>query len=58
VKSGTRKEELLLHTEELDKMYLMRAALADLSPQDAMKLLLDKLKKSNSNIEFLLQMKD
>ncbi|MBP7073846.1 MAG: transcription termination factor Rho [Rhabdochlamydiaceae bacterium] len=58
VKSGTRKEELLLHGEELDKMYLMRAALGDLAPQDAMKLLLDKLKRSNSNIEFLLQMKD
>lgn len=58
VKSGTRKEELLFHPEELDKVYLMRQALADLSPIDAMNLLQGKLKKSKSNIEFLLSMKD
>jgi transcription termination factor Rho len=58
MKSGTRKEELLFHPEELDKIYLMRSALSDLSPQDAMNLLLGRLKKSNSNIEFLLSMKD
>ena len=57
-KSGTRKEELLFHPEELDKVYLMRQALADLSPLDAMNLLMGRLKKSNNNIEFLLSMKD
>jgi transcription termination factor Rho len=58
MKSGTRKEELLFHREELDKVYLMRQALADLSPLDAMNLLIGRLKKSNNNIEFLLSMKD
>lgn len=58
IKSGTRKEELLFHPEELEKIYLMRQALADLSPLDAMNLLLGRLKKSNNNIEFLLSMKE
>jgi transcription termination factor Rho len=58
IKSGTRKEELLFHKDELDKVYLMRQALADLSPLDAMNLLMGRLKKSNNNIEFLLSMKD
>lgn len=58
IKSGTRKEELLFHPEELDKVYIMRQALADLSPLDAMNLLMGRLKKSNNNIEFLLSMKD
>lgn len=58
IKSGTRKEELLYHKEELEKIYLMRQALADLSPLDAMNLLLGRLKKTNSNVEFLLSMKD
>ena len=58
VKSGTRKEELLYHPDELEKIYIMRQALADLAPLDAMNLLLGRLKKSNSNVEFLLTMKD
>jgi transcription termination factor Rho len=58
IKSGTRKEELLYHREELDMIYVMRQALADLSPLDAMNLLLGRLKKTNNNIEFLLTMKD
>lgn len=58
VKSGTRKEELLYHPDELEKIYLMRQALADLAPLDAMNLLLGRLKKTNSNVEFLLTMKE
>ncbi len=58
IKSGTRKEDLLLHPEERDKIYLLRRALADLSPLDAMNLLLNRLKKANSNAEFLLSMKE
>ncbi len=58
IKSGTRKEDLLYHPTELEKIYLMRQALADLAPLDAMNLLLGRLKKSNSNVEFLLSMKD
>jgi transcription termination factor Rho len=58
IKSGTRKEELLYHPSELEKIYLMRQALADLSPIDAMNLLIGRLKKTNSNTEFLLSMKE
>lgn len=58
IKSGTRKEELLYHPSELEKIYLLRQAVADLSPIDAMNLLLGRLKKTNSNVEFLLSMKD
>lgn len=58
IKSGTRKEELLYHKEELEKVYLMRQATADLSTLDAMNLLLNRLKKTNSNVEFLLGMKE
>jgi len=58
IKSGTRKEELLYHPDELEKIYLLRQALADLSPLDAMNLLISRLKKTNSNIEFLLSMKE
>lgn len=58
IKSGTRKEELLYHPSELEKIYLMRQAIADLAPLDAMNLLINRLKKTNSNVEFLLSMKD
>lgn len=58
IKSGTRKEELLYHPEELEKIYVMRQAIADLAPLDAMNLLVGRLKKTNSNVEFLLTMKE
>lgn len=58
MKSGTRKEELLLHPMELEKIHLLRYALADLSPFDAMNLLTARLKRTNSNAEFLMSMKD
>src|SRR6476659_3932728 len=58
IKSGTRKEELLFHPNELEKIYLLRQAVADLSPADAMNLVLGRLKKTGSNVEFLLSMKD
>lgn len=58
IKSGTRKEELLYHPNELEKIYLLRQAVADLAAVDAMNLLLNRLKKTNSNVEFLLSMKE
>lgn len=58
IKSGTRKEELLFHPEELNKIYLLRQGLADLTPVDAMNLLTARLKKTASNAEFLLSMKE
>ena len=58
IKSGTRKEELLYHPGELEKIYVLRQAVADLAPLDAMNLLLGRLKKTSTNAEFLLSMKD
>lgn len=58
IKSGTRKEELLYHPHELEKVYILRQAVADLSPADAMNLLLGRLRKTKSNVEFLLSMKE
>ncbi len=58
IKSGTRKEELLYHPGELEKIYLLRQGLADLTPVDSMNLLLNKLRKTTSNAEFLLSMKE
>ncbi|HRW58587.1 MAG TPA: transcription termination factor Rho [Chlamydiales bacterium] len=58
IKSGTRKEDLLYHPQELEKIFKLRQALADLTSVDAMKLLLGRLKKTNSNAEFLLSMKE
>ena len=58
IKSGTRKEELLYHPGELEKIYLLRSGIADLTPLDAMNLLTARLKKTGSNAEFLLSMKE
>ncbi len=58
IKSGTRKEELLYHPGELEKIYLLRQGIADLTPVDAMNLLTARLKKTGSNAEFLLSMKE
>lgn len=58
IKSGTRKEELLFHPAELEKIYLLRQGLSDLTPVDAMNLLTARLKKTSSNAEFLLSMKE
>jgi len=58
VKSGTRKEELLYHPQELEKIYSWRNNSSDLAPGDAMNIMLTRLKKTNSNAEFLLSMKD
>jgi transcription termination factor Rho len=54
--SGTRKEELLLERDELQKVWLLRKALSQLNPVEAMELLLDKLKLTKSNREFLASM--
>ena len=55
-RSGTRKEELLYHPDELSRIVLLRRALTGVPPVEAMDLLLGKLKKNKSNIEFLLGM--
>jgi transcription termination factor Rho len=55
-RSGTRKEELLYHPQEYQKIVILRRALTGVPPVEAMELLLGKLKKTRSNIEFLLSM--
>ena len=53
-KSGTRREELLVHPDELQKMWILRRAMTGVPANEAMELLIGKLKKVKSNIEFLL----
>jgi transcription termination factor Rho len=55
-KSGTRKEELLLPKDELNRVWVLRKVLNNLSPVESMELLIDKLSKSRSNGEFLASM--
>ena len=55
-KSGTRKEELLMPREELNRVWILRKVLNPLSPVESMELLLDKLGKTRSNAEFLAAM--
>ncbi|MDF2094092.1 transcription termination factor Rho [Knoellia sp. 3-2P3] len=53
--SGTRREEILLSGEELKIMWKLRRVLAALDQQQGIELLIDRLKKTKSNIEFLMQ---
>ena len=55
-KSGTRKEELLLAREDLNRVWVLRKVLAPLSAVEAMELLLDKMGKTKSNGDFLASM--
>ena len=55
-KSGTRKEELLISKEDLNRVWVLRKVLAPLSPQEAMELLLSKMAKTKNNGEFLSSM--
>ena len=55
-RSGTRKEELLYHPDENSRVVILRRALTGVPPVEAMELVLSKLKKTRSNIEFLLSM--
>ena len=53
--SGTRKEEILMGTEELNIVWRLRRVLHALDSQQALELLLEKMKGTKSNVEFLLQ---
>jgi len=55
-KSGTRKEELLLPKEELNRVWVLRKVLTPLSPSEAMELLISKMSKTKANSEFLSAM--
>jgi len=55
-KSGTRKEELLLARDELNRIWILRKVLNPLSPVEAMELMLERLAKTRSNRDFLESM--
>ncbi|MFO7870244.1 MAG: transcription termination factor Rho [Kiritimatiellia bacterium] len=57
-KSGTRKEELLLHPDELNRIWILRRALNGVPPVEAMEMIVNKIKKVKTNAEFLLSMKE
>ena len=52
-KSGTRKEELLIPKEDLNRVWVLRKVLTPLSPTEAMELLLSKMAKTKNNAKFL-----
>ena len=55
-RSGTRKEELLLPKDELNRVWVLRKVLNQLAPTESMELLLDKLAKTKANSDFLASM--
>ena len=55
IASGTRKEEILLAPEELAIVHKLRRVLNALDPEQAIDLLLDRLKQTRTNVEFLMQ---
>ncbi len=55
-RSGTRKEELLLSKEDLNRVWVMRRVLNPLSPVEQMEVVLERLEKTKSNAEFLASM--
>jgi transcription termination factor Rho len=55
-KSGTRKEELLLDKDELNRVYLLRNFLADMPTVEAMEFLLERMKRTKTNKEFFATM--
>jgi len=55
-KSGTRKEELLLDREEMNRVYLLRTFLGDMPPDDSISFLLKQLARSKTNREFFQHM--
>ena len=55
VQSGTRREELLMSKEELAIIWKLRRVLSGLDGQQALELLLERLRKSQNNLEFLMQ---
>jgi transcription termination factor Rho len=55
-RSGTRKEELLISKEDLNRIWVMRRVLNPLSPVEQMEVVLERLEKTKSNAEFLASM--
>ena len=57
-RSGTRKEELLVEQGDLNRIWILRKLLAPLTPVDSMEFLLDKIRGTKDNTEFLASMSD
>jgi transcription termination factor Rho len=55
-RSGTRKEDLLMQSEELRRVYILRKVLSDMNPVEAMDLLVNRMTRTKSNAEFLMSM--
>ena len=55
-RSATRKEELLVPKDELNRIWVLRKVLSPLSPVESMELIIDKLSKTNNNAQFLSSM--
>ncbi|WP_456385355.1 transcription termination factor Rho [Desulfolithobacter sp.] len=55
-KSGTRKEDLLLSADELNKVWILRKILSSMNPADAMEFLLDRMRQTKTNEEFFSSM--
>ena len=55
--SGTRREELIVHPDELERLWLLRRAYCSLDSVEAMTDLLKHLKKYNTTVEFLMTIK-
>lgn len=57
-RSGTRKEELLLNESDMNRIWILRKLLAPLTPVDSMEFLLEKMKGTRDNKEFLASMNE
>ncbi|NLI99739.1 MAG: transcription termination factor Rho, partial [Bacteroidales bacterium] len=58
ISSSTRRDDLLLSEETLNRMYILRNFLADMNSVEAMEFLLNRLRRTRSNEEFLISMND
>ena len=56
IRSGTRKEELLTPKENLNRIWILRRLLQEMNPVDAMEFIIDKVRKTENNTEFLNSM--
>jgi transcription termination factor Rho len=55
-KSGTRKEDLLISAEDMNRIWILRKILSSMNPADAMEFLLDKMGQTQTNAEFFASM--
>lgn len=53
IRSGTRKEELLINRDSLNRIWILRRLLQEMNPVDAMEFMIDKIRKTDTNKEFL-----